>query len=424
MNETRLAQLLDDATRPEPPMGPVVSASMRAGDRLRWRRRVEATAAIAALTALAVTVPAVAFRAGPAPAAPAAIRRTGAAFIETSRHAVVAVNLATGKASRPIRVPTIALTQFFGYPMATAPDGRTVWIMGNTELTPVNTRTDRAGTPIGLNDRGVIGTLITPGGTRAYVTLSPRGILVVNLTTRKVLTEIKAPNCAFLVPSRDGKLIYCIGGGVAIIDATTNTVLRTVSLAGPAYALSVAPDGTTAYAFTDGVVTPFTQVTRIDAATGGTSTITIQNSGTAAMAPNGALLYAAGQRALYAVSPVSGKTVRHWQLPARSVSALAISPDGSTAFALGYARGRAQEAVLVIVNLRTGRVERLVHLPYLVDPNPDEILQVSPDGRTVYVELQKNPTVSYAVAVAASSGRVFASTLVRFPGPYPVAFAR
>ncbi len=424
MNETRLAQLLDNATRPEPPMGPVVSASMRAGDRLRRRRRIEVTTAIAALTALAVTVPAFAFRAGPGPAAPAAVRRTGTAFIETSRHAVVAVTLATGRASRPIRVPTISLTQLYGYPIAAAPDGRTVWVMGNTGLTPVNTRTDRAGPLIRLNARGVIGALITPGGTRAYVALSPHGILVVDLTARKVLTEIKTPDCSFLVPSPDGKLIYCDGEGIAIIDATTNTVRRTVSLTGAPYALSVAPDSTTAYAFTEGVVTPFTQVTRIDAATGTTSTITIRNSGAGVMAPNGALLYAAGQRALYAVSPVSGKTVRHWQLPARSVSALAISPDGSTAFALGYARGRAAKAILVMVNLHTGRVERLVHLPYLVDPNPDVVLQLSPDGRTVYVELQKDVSTSYAVAVAASSGRIIASTRLPWSWTYPVAFAR
>jgi DNA-binding beta-propeller fold protein YncE len=405
MNDTRLTQLLEDASRPEPPMGPVVSASMRAGDRLRWRRRITATAAIAALTALAVTVPAFALRAGPAPAAPALGGGTGAAFIETTRHTVVAVNLATGRARRPIRVPTISLTQSYGHPMATAPGGRTVWIMGNTELTPVNTRTDRAGTPIRLNARGVMDALITARGTRAYVALSPHGILVVNLTTRKVLTEIKAPNCSYMVPSPDGKLIYCDGEGIAIISTTTNTVLRTVPLTLSPYAVSVAPDSTTAYALAEGFssishgqnVGPFSQVTRINAAIGATGTIKIRNTEAAAMSPDGALVYAAGQRALYAVSPVSGKTVWHWQLPARSVSALAISPDGSTAFAY-----------------------------LVVDPNTDPgvILQVSPDGRTVYVELQKNLAVSYAVAVAASSGRIIASTPVRFPGPYPVAFAR
>jgi hypothetical protein len=52
------------------------------------------------------------------------------------------------------------------------------------------------------------------------------------------------------------------------------------------------------------------------------------------------------------------------------------------------------------------------------------LLQLSPGGRTVYAELQKSGDVADAVAIAASSGRVIASTTVHFPGPYPVAFAR
>ncbi len=427
MNETKLTQLLDDATRTEPPMGLVVSASMRAGDRLRWRRRLSAAGIVAALTALAAVVPTVAFGARQAPSAPAWVGRTGTAFVVTSPRTVVAVNLGTGMASRPIRVPTIKGVQFQGHPMATAPDGRTVWVMGSTELTPIDTQTDQTGPPIRLHARGVFGALITADGTRAYVPLSPSGVLVVDLRTGMIVAEIKGPDCRFLVPSPDGKLLYCGSNGVSIISTTTNAVLWTLSyplIPGITDAISVARDSTTAYAFSDAADLR-TAITHINAATGATSTITIRNSGAAAFAPSDALVYAGGQRALYAVNPVSGKTVRHWQLPATSVSALAFSPDGSTAYALGYARGRAPKVILVMVNLHSGHVERLIHLPYL-GGNPEiSFLQVSPDGRTVYVELEKvNLTMSYDVAIAASSGRIIASTPVQDTWAYPVAFAR
>jgi DNA-binding beta-propeller fold protein YncE len=420
----------------EPPIGPVVTAAIHAGDRLRWRRRIAAAAAVAGLTAVAITVPAFALGAGPALTSRASVHGAGTAFIETSGNTVVAVNLVTGRAGRPIRLPGISLTDLYGHPMATAPDGQTVWVMRNTELTPINVRTDQAGRSVRLYTPGALGALITDRGSRAYVALSPHGLLVVNLADRQVLSEIMVPACQYLVPSPDGRLIYgdCPGkgSGVAVISTTTNTVLRSVSLGDDPYAIAVAPDSTTAYAFAEGfsaishgqTVGPFTLATRIDASTGAARTIKIRNTEAGAMAPNGSLIYAAGQHALYAVSPVSGKAVGHWPLPERSVSALAVSPDGATAYALGFPLGRSQQAVLAMVNLRTGRVERLVHLPYRVDPNPDVVLQVSPDGQTVYAELQKSLTASYAVAVDAGSGRIIAMTPVHFSFTYPVAFAR
>jgi hypothetical protein len=55
-------------------------------------------------------------------------------------------------------------------------------------------------------------------------------------------------------------------------------------------------------------------------------------------------------------------------------------------------RGRSQKAILAMVNLHTGHVERLVHLPYRVDLSGGVPLQLSPDGRTLYAELLKNFT--------------------------------
>ncbi len=433
MNETRLTQLLDDATRPEPPMGPVVTASMRAGDRLRRRQRISAIAITAAVTAFAVTAFAVALSYRPAPAAPATVHRTGVAFIESPPQSVVAVDLSNGRASRPIRVPISTGLLLYASSMASAPDGLTVWVVGNTELTPINTRTDRPGPSIHLNARGATTAVIGADGTRAYVALQAGDVLVVDLTTGKVLTKIKTSACYYMAVSPDGKLVYAYAyGKIMIIGTAANSVLRTVPLLAPPYKISVAPDSTTAYAFVehsasfvhsrvDGWVT---EVERINAATGATKTFTIRNSGAAALAPDAALLYAAGQGALYAVSPVTGKTVGRWSLPLKSVSALAISHDGSAAFALGYAPGRTPKAVLVIVSLHSGHAERPVHLPYLIAGpffmagHPYEAIsttvqdmQVSPDGQTAYVELiSASRTMYYALAVAVRSGAIIAST--------------
>jgi hypothetical protein len=409
-------------------MGPVVTNAMRAGDRLRWRRRVVATAAIAAATALAVSVPALAFRT--TPATPAAGQRTGTAFVETSQHTVAAINLSTGR-QRSIRVPAITGAVIYGSTLVAAPDGRTVWVMNYTAMTPVSTPTDRVGASIPLHVVGVDTALIADGGTRAYVALSPRDILVVDLTTRKVLTRIKIAQCSYLVLSPNGKLIYTVDDqGIGIISTTTNTVLRTVPVGSvAAYPLSVAPDSTTAYTFVEGFTrsgnVPFTKAFRVGTVTGARKTFTFRNTEAGAMAPDGSLLYAAGQRALYAVNPATGRTVRRWALPERSVSGLAVSPNGSTAYVFGQPRGRSVLGVLAVVNLHTGHVERLVHFPYRPYPYPSTVLlQLSPDGRTVYAELQKSEDVYDAVAIAASSGRVIASTTVDFPGPYPVAFAK
>ncbi len=409
-------------------MGPVVTTAMRAGDRLRWRRRVVATAAIATATALAVSVPALAFRT--TPAAPAAGQRTGTAFVETSQHTVAAINLATGR-QRTIRVPTIGLTVIYGSTLVASPDGHTVWLMNWTKITPVNARTDRVGAAIPLHVVGVDTAVITDGGTRAYVALSPRDILVVDLTTRKVLTRIKIVQCSNLVLSPNGKLIYALDDeGVGIISTATNTVLRTARV-GPLVLspFSVAPDSTTAYAFAEGFSpkngSPFTMEFRFNAVTGTSKAFTIRNTEAAAMAPDDSLAYVAGQRALYAINPATGRTVRRWALPERSVSGLAVSPNGSTAYVFGQPRGRSVLGVLAMVNLHTGHVERLVHFPYRPYPFASTVLlQLSPDGRTVYAELQKSEDVSDSVAVAANSGRVVASTTVHFPGPYPVAFAK
>jgi hypothetical protein len=438
MNEHRLAELLDDATRPEPPMGPVVSASMLAGDRLRWRRRMQGTAAVAAAAALAAAIPAFAFRAAPEPAASAARHRTGVAFIATSRFTVVPVNLANGRARQPIRVPAISGPAAAGPPIVSAPGGKTIWITGSAGLLPISVRTGRPGTPIPLHPgasaarlgAGVPETaVITDHGRRAYVATIPRGVVAVDLTSRKVLADIRVPYPYTLAASPNGKLVYVgSAGGLTVISTQTNTVVRTVK-GTDWFGLWVAPDGTTVYSWTaiaNQSLQFVTVVVRVDAATGARSTFTIKNARAAAMAPDGSLLYAAGDRALYAVSPVTGKIAARWPLAESTAVALAVSSNGSTAYVLGYKPTRKVALVLNVVNLRTGRTVRRISVPgspSLYRGN----LSLSPDGRTVYVEVNSPAGIWHADAIDASSGRLIASTKLSVPAtgvPDAVAFGR
>lgn len=439
MNENRLTQLLDDATRPEPPMGPVVRGAMLAGDRLRWRRRIQVTVAVAAVTALAAGVPAFAFRSAPKPASPPERHRTGIALIATSRDTVVLVNLATGRAGQLIRVPTIPST--VASPIAAAaPGGQTIWITGRAGLlTPISVRTGRAGTPIPLPLPKAFSpmkgpqTAIITGHGRAYVAMYPRGLLAVDLTSRKVLADIPLRYPTSLAASSDGKLLYVAGaeGSLTVISTQTNTVLRTLKN-GPRR-VWLAPDGTTVYwwgvggTMTGGDVV----VTRVDAVTGATLTFTIKNAGTVALAPSGSMLYAAGNRALYAVDPGTGKIVARWPLGGVAGSwapALAVSPDGSTGYVLGQTVDRDSKttSTLDIVNLRTGRtVRRISTNGFGLGDRSNWSL--SPDGRTIYVERLSPAHIWYAEAIDASSGRLVTSTKLSVPSitdPDTVIFGR
>jgi sugar lactone lactonase YvrE len=421
MNESRLTQLLDEATRSEPLLGPVVSASMRAGDRLRRRRRIRAVATVAALVAGAVTVPAFALQAGEVSSAPAAGGRTGTAFIATSRDTIVRVDLATGQTSRPIRVPTIPVADF---PLVAAPGGRTIWVTGSAGLlTPISVRAPRAGPPVRLRSGAApagqpLAAVITDHGARAYVALSPHGVLAVNLATRKVLASINVQYPETLAASPDGKLIFVnANGGLTVISTRTNTVLRTIKWHPPGLWAVTAVGDKTVYALATSAVglkaaSYDTVLVRVSTATGATRTFVIRNTFSDAVAPNGSLLYAAGPTALWAVSPATGKTVARWPLALKNANSLAISPDGTTAYILGYLSGRGLRAVLVKVNLRTGQIVRRVHVPHFISPYPGALM-VSPDGRTVYAEMYKTVTLEYAIAFDARSGRIVASTAMR-----------
>ena len=103
MDETSLRALLERALVPEPPIGPVADNSLRAGIKLRHRRRMRTAAGVAASAAvIAVAVPVVTGALGSI-----AVRRTGTAetvyVLRNSARAVTPISTITNMAGKPIR---------------------------------------------------------------------------------------------------------------------------------------------------------------------------------------------------------------------------------------------------------------------------------------------------------------------------------
>src|SRR5215472_10464035 len=125
MDEKLLRDLLGRAVRGEPPLGPVPRNALRAGIRLRRRRRAQGTAACAAILAAAVfAVPALTGTSRPRPALPAhpapPARVVYVANLDSSgASSVTPISIATGTPGKPIAAGALPLF------MTVTPDGKT-----------------------------------------------------------------------------------------------------------------------------------------------------------------------------------------------------------------------------------------------------------------------------------------------------------
>ena len=145
MDEQSLRELLDSTLIREPPIGPVARNSLRAGIRLRRRRRAGETAgAVALLTGIAVAIPAITGALGNTPAAPHAAHRPIAYVSDNSTDTVTPITTATNTAGKPIKVGRIAAE------IAITPDGKTAYVdsQGDDTVTPITTATNTPGKPI------------------------------------------------------------------------------------------------------------------------------------------------------------------------------------------------------------------------------------------------------------------------------------
>jgi YVTN family beta-propeller protein len=280
---------------------------------------------------------------------------------------VTPINTATNKAGTPIKVgpgPSNILM---------APNGKTAYINGNAGVTPVNTVTHRAGKLIAIKT-GVADMAITPNGKTLYV-----------------MSYTGAFTTVFPVSTATGK----VGKPVLVV--------RDASWGGLQSSLLVTPNGKTLYfASTLGTVTP------VSTATGKVGKPIRFQSGESfsadmAITPNGKTLYAFenGPNQLWnTVTPINtatskaGSPIKVGQFPVAIVFSLNgktayVASTGAIPFACTSGSPRCSGAPAKPVPARVTPISTVTNRPgkaIILGPTAYVLtMAITPNGRTVYV---------------------------------------
>ncbi len=258
------------------------------------------------------------------------------AYIVTATGKVSEIDLGSGSVIGSVAVNQVGLRG-----LAITPNGATAYVANYTDntVTPINTATNKAGTPITVGDIAE-GIAISPDGTTAYVV-------------------------------NEGS------NSVTPIDTASNTAGTPIPVGSSPAAIAITPDGATAYVANEGndTVTPIDTVTN----TAGTP-IPVGNGPTAiAIAPNGATAYVVneGGNSVTPINTASNTTGAPITVGGEPIE-IAITPDGTTAYVTDYA-----STTVTPVDLTTGAPESPISVGSSMF-GPDGVA-VTPDGSTAYV---------------------------------------
>jgi YVTN family beta-propeller protein len=247
---------------------------------------------------------------------------------------VTPINTATNTAGTPISGVT------FPYGIAITPNGEwayTTDLVGNS-VTPINLFTGVVGTPITAGTRGEGGIAITPNGATAYVADPFDGTVTpINTATNTAGTPITVgTNPLSIAITPNGVTAFVVNnadGTVTPINTATNTAGAPISAGWNAYAIAITPDGSTAYVDDIG-----TSVTPIDLATDEAEpAIPVSSTagfGDIAITPNGTTAYVTND-ITDTVTPIdlATKTAGTAIAVANQPIGIAITPNGATAYA-------------------------------------------------------------------------------------------
>ncbi len=438
MDETPLRALFERAVAERPPTPRLIPNAVRAGIRLRRRRKIEA--AFGSFAAMALIAGLVATAAGDfggaRPQASSANRASlQTAFVWTGTDTVTPVRLSTSRVLSPVKVPgSIA-------DILAAPDGKAVYVFSDPQssgksaagsyITKISNATGKASQPVRLtgNRISIIFSLqIAPDGKLAYAgewatwpTADGTGdglwLVAINLTTGAQRKIAAADNSFGWAISSSGQTAYngLATGAVARVDLTNGTVLPAIKLRAPgmAYGVSFARDGRTLYAVSasnrvSGSKRETMWVTPIDAATDiAAEPIETPQTGyipQITIAPDGRTAYVSGGQSLCPVNLATGTALKPIKLPSESANyytQFGISPNSE----FGYAYQTRSSVQLI--NLKTGTLLRPLALPggYL-QSTPG----FSPDGSTLYVpgSIRRGalPALGAIFPVHAATGRI------------------
>jgi DNA-binding beta-propeller fold protein YncE len=403
MDETKLRGLLAEALTDEPPMGPVTQPALRAGLRIRRRRRLlAASGGMATIAAASLGLTSISLAGGPpAPSAPAALSPVEHTIWTTNDHAGTLMTIThDGQLGSPIQIghdmspvvfspdgKTLAVISYATYNLVTVdvatgavsqrikvvgkyadaiaitPDDQTAYTASFTDntVTPYDLAQGTAGTPInvGAEPRAIA---ITPDGRTMYVLSkasaqsSQSEVTPITIATGKAGPPIPVgKNSVQMAISPDGKTLLVANGeqdtvsdgSVTLIDTATNTAgkplaIGHVSAAGAAFS----PGGQTAY---------------------------VVNSGTGTLVPIDLATQTAGK-------PIRVSVLENPGGPSADPLAVAITPDGKTAYVLTPSLDPQHSSVVTPVDTATGTAGKPIPVPGMA-----ESIAVSPDGQTVYV---------------------------------------
>jgi DNA-binding beta-propeller fold protein YncE len=398
MDETSLRAMFEQAVAERPPTPRLVPDSVRAGVRLRKRRRLEAAVgSVSAVALVSAVVMAAAGAFSPAatqPAGSAGHDGSGMAYVWSGTNMVTPIRLRTDNVLTPVKVPGVIQD------IDASPDGKAVYVFSNTEpnsnasplvsyLTRIDAATGKADTPIKLTGNSRVNSIgqvqIAPNGKLAYATESGTwpansengsfALVAINLATgaQRKLLDTDSFGC---VITPDGRTAYVAGfwSEVMAVDLATDTVLPAIKLhpAGfPVLGIAIAPGGSTAYAVSGHTVTPINTATNI-----------------------------------------TGKPI-HLQPGGAGDGSIAIAPDGNTAYLSGL-----QD--VIPISLSTSTVGKPIRIPY-VDAERD--FEISPNSKYGYDMQLQGTTVELISLVSRSL-----LPAVTLPGGYrqsaPGAFSR
>ena len=433
MNDAPLRDLLSAALAGEPPIGPVAQNSLRAGLRLRRRRRGLTAAGTAAVVAASV-VPAGTGALGDLlggagrPAAPVLYVLVQHGRFGTGPGDVVPVSTATGKPGRPIPVGRGASA------IAVTPDGATVYVVNTVSgtVTPISTATGTPGRPVRVGPSPDF-IAITPDGKTAYVASAGSSSLCatppcprpVPATVTPVSTATNTPGKPIgvaadqIVIAPDGKTVYALNGNTVIpVSTATNTPGKPFTHVYQPSQIAIAPDGKTAY-----ITHPLDQVTPVNTADGteGTPIRVVRGPGYIAFTPDSRTAYVTSDgnppAVAPAVTPISTATNTPGEPIPIGVSGragasyspvqIAMSPDGKTVYLDSWLSG--QDAILPISTATNtaGKRIRIGAGPAGNWLHPQSYLVFTPGGKTAYVAgLHSVVPVSVATNTAGTPIRV------------------